>query len=214
MSEISNILIRLRELSIQSSSDTISNNERSFTNREYVQLVDEIDRITNTAKFNGTSLLKGGNEAGDMESLVLHIGAGDGVMPNSDTINVDVQAMKISATEILGLGTGDEIGPMDPNDTSFARETAAAKIQVLDSALGRVAGMRAELGAKQNRLNSTIANLSVAFENVTAAQSRIKDVDFAEETAQFANNRILQQSGAAVLTQANAAPELALSLLR
>lgn len=213
MNEISNILIRLRELSIQSASDTLSNNERAFTNREYTELVDEIDRITNTAEFNGTKLLKGGNEAGDLERMTLHIGSGDGTMPNKDTIEIDIQAMKTSAEEVLGLGKGSEIGPQNEGD-EFSREDAANKLVTIDGALSKVAGMRAELGAKQNRLSSTINNLGVAFENITAARSRIRDVDFAEETAQFANNKILQQSGVAVLSQANSAPELALSLLR
>ena len=216
MNEVSNILIRLRELSIQSASDTISNKERSFANREYVQLVEEIDRITNTVEFNGTMLLKGGNEEGDLQELTLHIGAGDGTAPNSDTIMVDIQAMKIAATdeEGLGLAMGEEIGPLVPGDPTFERATAAQKLETLDTALLKINGMRAELGAKQNRLTSTINNLGVQYENLTAAQSRIRDVDFAEETASFAQNRILQQSGASVLAQANSSPELALGLLR
>jgi len=213
MNEVSNILVRLRELATQSASDTIGNKERSYTNREYTQLVQEIDRITNTTEFNGISLLKGQAAVGDDDTMfTLHVGAGDGTKPNTDTIHIGVQDLQMD-TETLGLGTGSEIGPTEP-DEAFTRETAAEKLNVIDKALEHVASGRAYLGAQQSRLNSTINNLGVQVENLQSANSRIRDVDFAEETATFTQNKILQQAGMSVLAQANQAPEAVLSLLR
>jgi len=212
MNEISNILIRLRELATQSASDTIGNLERSFTNREYVQLVEEVDRIANTTEFNGLSLLKGQDAVGDESMFTLHVGAGDGSIENTDTIRVGVENLTTN-TEVLGLSIEDGIGPEEA-DGDFDRAQAAEKLTVLDTALKTVASNRAYLGAQQSRLGSAINNLGTQIENLQAANSRIRDVDFASETAQFMQNKILQQSGASVLAQANQAPEIALALLR
>lgn len=113
---------------------------------------------------------------------------------------------------MLGLGKEAEVGPLDSED-SFSRETAAAKLGVIDKAIKTVAGNRAVLGSKQSRLTSTINNLGVQIENMGTAKSRIKDVDFATETAKFNQNRILGQAGASMLAQANSIPNLALGLL-
>ncbi|MEZ4742766.1 MAG: flagellin [Bdellovibrionota bacterium] len=219
MNEVSNILIRLRELSTQAASDTISNKERSFTNREYLELVDEIDRITATTEFNGIFLLRGGSLDGDpMEDFTVHVGAG--ARDQIDTLSIDIKGMSIKATGEDGLNLssdGAQIGPgpdENPLESDFSREMAAEKLNVLDQALSKINGMRSTLGAKQNRLNATISNISIAHENISAATSRIKDVDFAEETANFTQSKILQQGGLSVLSQANNIPEMALALLR
>jgi flagellin len=212
MNEVSNILVRLRELATQAASDTIGNTERAYTNREYVQLVNEIDRISNTTEWNGTKLLAGQEELGDETMFTLHVGAGDGQTPNTDTIRIGVENLKVSVEE-LGLGTEAEIGPAEVGD-DFTRETAAQKLTVIDSALEKISSNRSYLGAQQSRLNSTINNLGIQIENLKSANSRIRDVDYAEETATFTQNRILQQAGMSVLAQANSAPEVALSLLR
>lgn len=212
MNEVSNILVRLRELATQAASDTIGNTERSYTNREYVQLVNEIQRISNTTEFNGTKLLAGQDAVGEETMFTIHVGAGDGMAENTDTLRIGVEDLEISV-EKLGLGTGDEVGPTEVGE-SFSRETAAEKLTVIDSALQTVASSRAYLGAQQSRLGSTINNLGVQIENMKSANSRIRDVDFADATASFTQNRILQQAGASVLAQANSAPEIALSLLR
>lgn len=211
MNEITNILVRLRELSTQAASDTIGNLERSYTNKEYTQLVNEIDRISNTTEFNGLKLL-GGEDKNGVSELSVHVGAGDGVIENTDTININIENMKLD-TEVLKLGQEAEIGPVNGED-SFSRETAAEKLTVLDTALQQVAANRAYLGSKQSRLNSTINNLGVAIENMNTSRSRIKDVDFAAETASFTQNKILAQAGTSVLSQASAVPEMALQLLR
>ncbi len=212
MNEISNVLIRLRELATQSASDTIGNLERSYTNKEYTQLVEEIDRIAATTEFNGLKLLGGADENNGIGELTIHVGAGDGSVPNTDTIDIDIDSVKLDATNVLGLNKEAEIGPLEV-DGSFDRAVAAEKLSTIDVAIKRVAGNRALLGAKQSRLESTINNLGIQVENMSTSRSRIRDVDFAEVTAEFSQNRILAQAGASVLAQASAIPELALKLL-
>lgn len=212
MSEISNILVRMRELATQSASDTIGNTERSYTNREYIQLVKEIDRIANSTEFNGLPLLKGQDAVGDEEMFTIHVGAGDGTAPNTDTLRISVEQLETNS-EKLGLSMESEIGPLE-RDGDFNRALAAEKLGVLDDALEQVSSNRAYLGTQQSRLGSTINTIGIQIENLSAANSRIRDVDFAEVTASFTQNKILQQAGASVLSQANTAPEIALALLR
>ena len=213
MNEISNILIRLRELATQAASDTVGNLERSYTNKEYVQLVDEIDRIADTTEFNSFKMLKGSAGNDGKEELVFHVGSGDGTVENTDTVSLNLDLLNMSSDEVFGLGKEAEIGP-ETRTGSFERETAAAKLTVIDEAIQRLAETRAVLGSKQSRLNSVVNNLEVSIENSQASNSRIRDVDFAEETANFTQQRILSQAGTSVLSQANAYPELALNLLR
>lgn len=212
MNEISNILIRMRELTIQAASDTVGNLERSYTNKEYNELVDEIDRISSTVEFNGRKLL-GGEEGVGSSELVLHVGAGSGLEENTDSIKLDVEAFKLNANEILGLEKGAQIGPEEP-DGDFNREDAASKLDILDTAIQTVAGNRAILGAKQSRLTSSVTNLGVQIENLSSTRSQIRDVDFAYQSAEMTKNRILSQAGAAVLSQASMTAELAASLIR
>lgn len=213
MNEITNILTRLRELSTQAASDTISNTERSYTNREYTLLVDEIERIANSTEWNGMKILQGAeaNEGADL--ITLHVGAGDGSLPNRDTIRLDIDGMSLIPDRDLGLGRESEIGPREAGE-EFERATAAEKLGVIDTALLRVASTRATLGAQQSRLNSAISNLGIQIENYKGANSRIRDVDFASETAAFTQSKILSQAGASILAQANQEPELVMSLLR
>lgn len=212
MNEMSNILTRMRELATQSASDTVGNLERTFTNREYTQLTDEIDRIAKTTEFNGRPLLQGADAIGASD-FTLHVGAGDGTIENTDTIKLPIEVMKIDAAETLGLGRTSEIGPEEIGG-DFSRETAAEKLTVIDRALESLANNRAYLGSSQNRLTSTVNNLGIQIENMKGAHSRVKDVDFAEASANFTQDRIIQQGGVSVLAQANNAPELALQLLR
>lgn len=212
MNEITNILVRLRELATQAASDTIGNLERSYTNKEYVELVGEIDRIANSTEFNGTNLLGGEESNKGVTEMVIHVGQGDASVVNRDTIAINIEDIKLNTKEVLGLGTDSEVGPVDP-DVDFSRDAAAEKLTIIDSAIKKVAGNRAVLGSKQSRLNSTINNLGVQLENMNTSKSRIKDVDFAAETATFVQNKILGQAGVSVLSQANAIPQLALGLL-
>lgn len=215
MNEVTNILTRLRELATQAASDTIGNTERSYTNREYSLLVDEIQRIGNSTEWNGVKLFQGSeNNADKGEGLfTIHVGAGDASMENRDTIKLDIDQMALDPFTNLGLGHEAEIGPVNIGDP-FDRATAAAKLTVIDNAINTVASNRATLGSQQSRLNSAVNNLGIQIENYKGANSRIRDVDFAAVTASFTQNRILSQAGASVLAQANQEPELVMSLLR
>ncbi len=213
MNEITNILTRLRELATQAASDTVSNVERSYTNREYTLLVDEIDRIANSTEWNGMKILQGSaNNVGE-DLITIHVGAGDGTAHNRDTIKLDIDAMSLIPDQDLGLGRGSEIGPVAA-DEEFSRATAAEKLGVIDRAMLKVSSTRATLGAQQSRLSSAVNNLGIQIENFKGANSRIRDVDFASATASFTQNKILSQAGASVLAQANQEPELVMQLLR
>lgn len=212
--EVGNILVRLRELTVQSASDTIGDRERQYLNREYVQLVDEVDRIANVTEFNGLKLLKGNSRGREMDDISIHIGYREGKEENTDRLTLDFADLKIDS-ELLGLGKGTEIGPNFEDETGGPeRVDIASKLTDIDSALVKISGQRASLGANQSRLQKAVGNLSITIENLSAANSRIRDVDFANETALLTQNQILSQAGTAVLTQANQQPEMALSLIR
>lgn len=210
MNEMTNILIRLRELTVQSSTDTLGNRERSFLNREFVQLADEIDRIGNSTEFNGIKIF---DKDSDRDQLVIQVGT-NGTLPeqNTDTIAISLAGLKFN-TEDLGLGKGSEIGAID-GEEGPSLEDISSKLNTIDEALNKIASERATLGSVQSRLGSALSNLSINVENMETAKSRIKDVDFASETAEMTQSRILTQSTTSVLQQANVAPEQALQLLR
>jgi flagellin len=210
MNEMTNILIRLRELTVQSASDTIGSQERSYLNREFVQLVDEMDRIGQTTEFNNVKLF---DKDSDQSEFVIQVGT-NGTSPedNLDTVTINFEGLKFDSEE-LGFGKEQEIGPSAGGEGPD-RNAISEKLQTIDNALNRIAGERANLGSVQNRLGSALNNLSISVENQQTAASRIKDVDFAAETATYTQARIMAQSGTAVLSQANTNPELALQLLR
>ncbi len=195
LNEISSILIRLRELSVQAASDTIGPVERQFLNVEYDQLVSEIDRIADGTEFNGTQLLSG-------TGSILDFQVGTRNDPNIDRLSFD--ASKADANS-AALGV---------NLTSVADKASAQNtLSALDQAIVSVSALRADFGAIQNRLTSTISNLAVSVENMSSANSRIRDVDVAEETAEMTRNNILLQAGTSVLAQANNTAQTALGLL-
>lgn len=195
LNEVSNIIIRLRELAVQAASDTVGQTERSFTDVEFQQLKDEIDRISRSSTFNGTKLLDG-------TGGVLEFQIGVHNDPILDRLRYDGTAAD-STLASLGLSA----------ESVTTKQGAQVSLAKLDDALVQVNGVRADLGALQNRLTSTVNNLSINDENISAAKSRIRDVDVAEETAELAKNNILAQSGVSVLSQANQFPNVALKLL-
>lgn len=195
LDEISSMLTRLRELSVQSASDTVGDTERSFTDMEYQNLKQEIERISQVTEFNGTKLLSG---AGDKLDFQIGVNNDD----FQDRISYDVQMTNAS---IASLGV-DGL-------TVANKEGAQSGLQTIDSAIEKVSGQRAALGAIQNRLISTSNNLQITNENLSAANSRIRDVDYAQASAQNARNNILGQAGTAVLAQANQQGQGALRLL-
>ncbi|EQC47039.1 putative flagellin protein [Bacteriovorax sp. BSW11_IV] len=196
LSEISNIIIRLRELSVQSANDTLGNDERRFADIEFQNLKEEIDRIARSSEFNGLKLLDG--TSGRMEFQV-----GINNDPILDRLSYDGTG---SDATLASLGLSAE--------TIGSKEGSQASLKKLDDALVQVNGVRANLGALQNRMQSTVNNLGVSEENLSAAKSRIRDVDVASESAEMTKNNILMQAGASVLGQANQTPNIALSLLK
>ncbi len=192
LGETSNILTRLRELAMQSASDGIGNTERGYIQTEAAGLISEIDRIAAVTRFNGTQLLSGAATTLDFQVGV--DGTTNDVISFS-TISVTATSLAVSA---LDLGT---------------KATAQGALSTLDAALVTVSTSRATLGAAGNRFESAIANIQSFSEALSAANSRIKDVDVAEETSRLARSQILQQAGVSVLAQANQTPQLALKLL-
>lgn len=195
LDEISSMLTRLRELSVQSASDTVGDTERSFSDMEYQNLKQEIERISQVTEFNGTKLL-----SGQGDKLDFQIGVNNDAF--QDRISYDVQLTNASI-ESLGV-----------NEISVStKEGAQTSLKTIDDAIDKVSGQRAALGAIQNRLVSTSNNLQITNENLSAANSRIRDVDYAQASAQNARNNILNQAGTAVLAQANQNGQNALRLI-
>ncbi len=196
LSEVSNIIIRMRELGVQASSDTIGQSERKFIDIEFQQLLEEINRISNTTEFNRISLLNGTTMAFDVQ-------VGTGNNPSIDRIRLfDSNTADIN-TVSLGLNLSNLID----------KTSAQNSLSSIDNALNSVISIRARFGALQNRLNSIISNLTVSRENLSSANSRIKDMDMAEETTEMTKNQILMQTGISVLSQANSSIKSALGLL-
>jgi flagellin len=193
--EISNMLVRMRELSIQAASDTIGDLERGFINKEIQALKSETTRIANNTEFNGTKLLNG---TADM--LDIQVGLNNN--PTEDRLSFDAKAQNVTA-EALGI---EDVGTM-------SKVQAQENLGKLDAALTNLNSNRSSLGAIQNRLQSTINNISIYRENLEAARARIKDTDMATETSELTRTNILTQAGVSVLSQANQNPQLALKLL-
>jgi flagellin len=195
MNEISNILVRLRELSIQSASDTIGATERGFVDKEVQNLKQEIDRISANTEFNGIKLLNGTNA-----DLEIQVGLYND--PQNDRFYFRTNE---NMTTVGQLGLEDV--------STMTREAAQQNIGKLDEAITRLNENRSNLGALQNRLFSSINNMNIYRENLEAANSRIRDTDMAEETSELTKANILAQAGVSVLGQANANPQMALKLL-
>jgi len=195
LGQVSNILGRMRELAVQSANGDLTSTDRGYLQTEFSQLTSEITRIVDSTKYNGKDLL-GGSAA----SLDFQVGIGTAT---SDRITVGFGGNTLSS---FGITTNSVAG----TDATNAR----ASITEIDTALGNVSNARATFGAVINRFETTVSNIQSIRTNYTAATSRIRDVDVAEETAALARNQVLQQAGVSILAQANQAPQLALSLLR
>jgi len=194
INEVSNILIRLRELSVQAASDTIGDSERGFVDKEVQSLKSEIDRIAQVTNYNGTALL-----SGEGEELSFQVGTSAGEM-NQIAFDPSKTNVTSAALGVEGMSLASKDG---------AKESLAS----LDEAIKRVNENRSELGAMQNRLHSSSTSIGIAVENLSDAKSRIADTDIAAETSNMVKNQILQNAGISVLAQANAAPNNALKLL-
>lgn len=195
INEVSNILLRMRELSVQAASDTIGDVERSFTDKEFQHLKSEVDRIAQVTQFNGRNLLNG--EGGIVEMQV-----GINNSPEQDRLSYSTAETDVT------------LGTLGLSSTGVMSKSAAQEnLATIDTAIQSVNQNRAGLGALQNRLSSTINNLGIATENYSAANSRIRDVDVASETSELTKQKILTEAGVAVLSQANTSQMQALKLL-
>ncbi len=195
LNEVGNILTRMRELSVQAASDTVGDRERGFTDLEYQNLKQEIERISQVTEFNGKKLLNGEGETYDFQIGINNDDFQDRIKFNAEMLNSGIGSLGVDSLEV-GSKAGAQEG-----------------LENLDEAISKVSGQRAELGAKQNRLVSTVQNLQVSSENYSAANSRIRDTDYAAETAQNAKLNILNNAGTSVLAQSNAQGSNALKLI-
>lgn len=195
MNEIQNILIRLRELSMQAATDTVGDVERGFTDKEVKNLVEETKRIAETTSFNGKKLLDG--KTGNLEFQV-----DTNNDPTKDRLVYDGSRVN-STIEHLGI----------EGMTVATKKDAQSNLDRIDKAINTLSDGRASIGGMQAKLWSTMNNLNNYYENLSAANSRIRDVDFASETAEQVKRNILAQAGTAMLAQANAVPTMALKLI-
>lgn len=194
LNETHSILQRIRELSVQAANDTLGSDERTAIQQEVDSLLAEIDRIATTTTYSGTKLLNGGNVS--TTGLNFQVGANSG-----QSIAVTIATATKAALTIAAL-------------TVSSHTFASAAIDLVDTAITEISKQRSKLGAIQNRLEHTIANLGVNAENVSSAESRIRDADVAMEMVNFTRSQILQQSGMAALAQANTSRQMVLQLLR
>ena len=195
LNEVSGILNRLRELSMQAANGTLSASDRTTLDTEFTQLKTEIDRISSTTVFNGINLLDGSGSTG----IPIQIGIEDSI--TNDVINVTLGStsqadLGITATDVLTISN------------------AQSSLAAIDTAIESVNSARGTLGAQQNRMESALRSIQVQRENLSASESRIRDVDVAEETADLTRNSIMQQAATTILTQANVQPQIALTLLQ
>ncbi|MCA8952765.1 MAG: flagellin FliC [Planctomycetes bacterium] len=194
LNEVSNILVRLRELTIQAANGSSSTDDKNTISEEFDSLVNEINRIAQSTEFNGIRLLDG-----SASSVTFQVGI--------NTV-VGVDALDVTLTPSLATSLGlNSVDVGSGGDTSLA-------IAAIDGAINQVSQLRGKFGSLQNRLQSTIANLGVTAESLSAAESRIRDVDVAYETAELTRNSILQQASISILSQANQQPQAALQLLQ
>lgn len=195
MQSMSDTLIRMRELAVQSASDGLTDTERAHVNNEFGQLIEELDRVSAVTEYNGQKLLDG--TAGTSGTLTFQVGtrntADDRI--TIDMIDMDATALGVNASAVDSL------------------TNAQTAIDDIDSALETLNTHRAEVGATVNQLSKAIDNLGTTVENLGVADGNIRDVDVASESANLSKNQVLQQAGVAMLAQANSAPQLALRLL-
>ena len=192
--EVANIVKRMRELAVQSSSETLASTERAYVQNEYLSLESEVERIAQVTEFNGLALSDGTNSTLDVQVGIMNSA--------NDRIAITLGDLRVTT---LGIDSGSI-------DMSTAAGAQSA-ITTLDTALDTLNGYRSDYGATQNRLDSSLNNMETYSESLSAAESQIRDADFAYETAELAKNQVMQQAGISILAQANQLGQGALSLL-
>lgn len=194
-SEVAGILGRMRELAVQGASETLDNNERTYVQDEFAALSSEVDRIAGVTEFNGQFLTDASIATVDVQAGI------------HDTAN---DTVTITLGDLTAVTLGVDTGAIDMTSSTGCQDA----LQVIDDAIDLVSGYRSDYGAVENRLNSALDNIQTFAENTTAAESRIRDVDFATETAELTKNQLLQQAGVSVLAQAKGINQGALNLLQ
>lgn len=195
LAEIGNIVTRVRELGIQAASDTVGEKERGYLNLEVNQLKSELDRIAKTTRFGTTSLLDGSGQNFDIQVGIFNDETQDRISFDSTQLNATLGELGLEGVDIS------------------SKDSAQTALQTLDDAQGKIAGFRANLGALQNRFQSTVDNLAIQNENLSAANSRIRDADIAAATSEATRNQVLLNASTSVLSQANQQAQLALKLI-
>ncbi len=201
LSEQSSILVRMRELASQAATGTVGSTERRTIDREFQALKQEVDRIASVTEFNGQKLVDGSLSSAATSSVVIQVGIR---ATTNDRLNLNT-AVDLTAITTTGLAV--------QNTNVLTAQSALASLGSIDSAISKVTDGRGRLGAVQNRLVHTLANLSVSAENLTAAESQIRDADYATEISKFTRNQILVQASTSILAQANMVPQTVLQLL-
>ena len=226
LDEINNIMIRLRELSVQAASDTLGARERRYLNEEFMALKDEVDRIAVSTEYTGTRLLAGNTELPEemrmnQNPFPLEVQVGKDYYAAADSLDSHnpVNILRLSFDNFNATTEGEgSLGLGNSQNSEGTRidtkHSAQNSIMQVNKAMESIASYRGTLGAVQNRLESTDRNLAIQVESLSAAKGRIKDADFAAESAEYTQQSILQQAGASVLAQANQLPQIALKLLQ
>jgi flagellin len=226
LDEINNIMIRLRELSVQAASDTLGARERRYLNEEFMALKDEVDRIAVSTEYTGTRLLAGNTELPEemrmnQNPFPLEVQVGKDYYASADSLDSHnpVNILRLSFDNFNATTQGEgSLGLGNSQNSDGTRidtkHSAQSSIMQINKAMESIASYRGTLGAVQNRLESTDRNLAIQVESLSAAKGRIKDADFAAESAEYTQQSILQQAGASVLAQANQLPQIALKLLQ
>jgi len=194
---LSDLLVRMRELAVQSANDSVSDTERGYLNTEFADLIEEMDRISSVVEYNGIQLLDGTAGAAGTGSMTFQVGTRDSL---NDRIIIQLDNQDANS---LGVDT----------DTISSQATAQASITAIDSALEFLSTDRAKIGSTINTLNVAVDGLGSSIENYGTAISQIKDTDMAAESSSFSKSNVLQQAGVAMLSQANQTPNLVMRLL-
>ncbi|MBX9837001.1 flagellin [Silvanigrella sp.] len=212
LSELNNIVIRMRELTTQAASDTVGETERSFLNKEFQELGKEVNRIKDQTEFNGRKLLS------PDEQTDINIQVGVNFRKSDGETNEDNEIITLKFDDLTELNdsltTLSELSIEGENGRELGGGQTEDIFSALDDSMLKVTKTRAALGALQSRLNSTITSIDIGSENLSAAQSRIRDADYGAESAKFAQSKILVTAGTSVLAQANQIPETVLHLIR
>jgi len=194
---LSDLLVRMRELAVQSANDSVSDTERGYLNTEFADLISEMDRVSSVVEYNGIQLLDGTAGSAGTGAMTFQVGTRDSA---NDRISIQLDNQDSTT---LGVDT----------DTISSQATAQASITAIDSALEILSTDRATIGSTINTLNVAVDGLASSIENYGTAMSQIKDTDMADESSSFSKSNVLQQAGVAMLSQANQTPNLVMRLL-